>query len=284
MEQDGELIEWKGKVHQRIGRNVLLFQQMEQLLKILLPRATVTVSSQPDARSMMSELGCAVETWTLGNLVDRFIKEVCVPNELNPKDDSDGLQVTATFRLRFESSEGRDAQIKRLKALVEGRNRLVHHFLPQIEADSIESWRSIHDELEVQQQQVLSEIETLRHLVETIAMSGALVAHPEIQRELVCGPIREQLIEKLRFEAGKSADPDGWTSLKAVLRSGGGVFSDAITDLLVHYELPNLSAFLEIVGGFEIRHESDQKGRTRTFYRVTTPEHSPTPDSSTQET
>lgn len=271
MDQDDELAEWKSKTYQLVGRNVLLFQQMEHLLKIILPRSTVSISSETDAPSMMTDRSSAVETCTLGTLVKRFIAEVCDPHEPDPTGDSDHDQVnlTAAFRLRFDDPDGRDAMIQRLNDLNFGRNRLVHHLLSGVDVNSPASWCSIHDELEVQHQQVLSEIETLRHLVDAMAMSGALVAHPEIQRELVCGPIREHLIEKLRTEAEKSADPDGWTSVSAAIQSDRPVSSDIIRDLLGRLDIRNLSAFLEAVGGFEIRHDKDQKGRPKTFYRVT---------------
>lgn len=268
MEHDDELAEWVSKTHQLIGRNLLLFQRLEHLLKLVLPRATVSVSPDTDVQSRKDQGYPEVETCTLGALVKRFIDEVCDPNEPPPTDDSDGLRARATFRLRFETSEGREALIKRLKALVEGRNRLVHHLLSEVDVNSPASWRSIHDQLEAQHQKVLTEIETLRHLVDTMAISGALVAHPEIRPELVCGPIREHLIEKLRVAAEKSAGPDGWTSVSAAIQSDRPISSDAIKELLRHFDVRNLSAFLEAVGGFEIRHDKDQKGGPRAFYRV----------------
>jgi len=283
MEQDDEITAWVSKTHQLIGRNLLLFQSLEHLLKLVLPRATVSISPDTDIPSLKDQRYAEVETCTLGTLVNRFIDEVCDPNEPSSTDDSDGLQVTATVRLRFESSEGRDVQIKRLKALVEGRNRLVHHFLPQIEADSIESWRSTHEGLEEQHREVLSEIETLRQVVEVMELSRAALKHPEFRRELAWGPVREQLIEALRIAAETSTDPNGWTPLRDAIRSEPWVSSMAIPELLGSYDIRTVSAFLEASGGFEIRHEKDQKGKSRTFYRVTTPEHSPTPDSSTQE-
>ena len=284
MEKVDELAESKTRTYQLIGRNVMLFQQMEQLLKIILPRATVSISSDTDGQAVRAERYAVVEKCTLGNLVNRFIDEVCDPNEPDPTGDSDHVNLTTTFRLKFDPLDGRDTMIKRLNDLVEGRNHLVHHLILQIDANSPTSWRSIHGDLEKQQQQVLSEIETLRRLVEAMGMGSALIAHPEIQRELVYGPIREQLIEQLRDVAGESADPDGWTSLKAAINSDRFVSPDVLTRLQESYQVPTVSAFLETVGGFEIRHEKDQKGRTRTFYRVTKTQNPSPPDSGEQAT
>ena len=150
MEQDNELAESKTRTYQLIGRNVVLFQQMEQLLKIILPEATVSISSDTDVQALKKERYAAVETCTLGNLVNRFIDEVCDPNDPDPKGDSDQVHLTNTFRLKFDAPDGRDTMIKRLKDLVEGRNRLVHHLLSQVDVNSPASWRAIHDDLENQ--------------------------------------------------------------------------------------------------------------------------------------
>lgn len=282
MDQDDELAEWKSKTYQLIGRNVLFFQQMEHLLKIILPRSKVSISSETDVPLMMTGRRSAVEACTLGNLVKRFIAEVCDPNELDPTGDSKDVNLTSTVRLRFDAPAEREVLIQRLNDLVNERNRLVHHLLSEVDFNSLASLRSIQDELEDQHQKILSEIKTLRRMIEMIAVSGALVAHHEVRRELVCGPIREHLIEKLRLEAGKSANPDGWTSVSAAIQSGRPISSDIIRDLLGRLDIQNLSTFLEAVGGFEIRHESDSKGKSRTFYRVTSNEIQNTPDSSRQ--
>jgi hypothetical protein len=273
MDQDDELAEWKSKTYQLVGRNILLFQRMEHLLKFLLPRAEFSISLDSDSPSIKTKPTPVIET--LGMLVDRFTEEVCNADEVTSSDESHGSELNAKFRLGFETPEGRDALIKRMKSLVKGRNDLVHHFLLQIDANSVESWRSTHKALEEQHRHTFAEIETLRHLVEAMEITCASFAEPEFQRELVCGPIREHLIEKLRVAAEKSAGPDGWTSVSAAIQSDRPISSDAIKELRRHFDVRNLSAFLEAVGGFEIRHDKDQKGGTRTFYRVPGPQ-SPT--------
>ncbi|MEQ1842585.1 MAG: hypothetical protein ABL994_19470, partial [Verrucomicrobiales bacterium] len=153
MDHDGELTEARTKTYQLIGRNIVLFQQMEQLLKIVLPLSTVSISSETEIPSMMAGRCSAVEMCTLGNLVKRFIDEVCDPEESDPEEsdpegDSDRVNLTTTLRLIFKTPEARDTTIKRLNDLVDGRNRLVHHFFSRLEVNSIAGWRSTHEDLE----------------------------------------------------------------------------------------------------------------------------------------
>lgn len=268
MDQDDELADWKSKTYQLIGRNVLHFQRMEQLLKFLLPQATVSIFGKADLASFLEERSEEVRVCTLGTLVNRFLAEVCVPDEPTSVEESVEPKFTSTVRLVLDDPVGLESMRTRLKNLVEGRNHLVHDLISRIDANSVECWRSIHNDLEEQQQRTLAEIETFRQLVELLDVGRAFFASPEGQRELAYGPLRDRLIEKLRAEAGRSSDADGWTSLRAAIRSDGEVASDHINELLGHFDFRNLSAFLEAVGGFEIRHDKDQKGGTRTFYRV----------------
>lgn len=76
----------------------------------------------------------------------------------------------------------------------------------------------------------------------SLATSSAFLSHPDFQHELAYGPIREVQIEKIQAAARESTDSDGWTLLKAAIRGDG--------------MLP-------------ARHIEDEKGHTRTFYRVT---------------
>lgn len=268
MEQDDELAGWKSKTYQRIGRNVLLFQQMEQLLKFILPRATLSIRAGADVRVAMDRSCGMVEKSTLGALVTQFIDEVYDSEEPAPGDPGDGGLLETRCRVEFASGEAREAMIARLADLVEGRNRLVHHFLARIESDSVESWRTADEELEKQHGEALAAIETLRRLLEALDTMRAAIANSDIRRELVVGPLREQLTETLRVAAAKSTDPDGWTSLGAVLQSDCPLSSDAIKEVLAVYQVATLSTFLETLDDFEIRHERVPTGKWRTFYRI----------------
>lgn len=278
MKHDTELAESKARAEQLIGRNVLLFQQMEQLLKTLLPRATISISRDCDVRAEKARRHAAVEKSTLGNLVNRFIDEILDPNEPDPVGDAEHVCIHATIRKRFSASEDREAIIRQFTDLVDRRNHLVHHLLAQVDVNSPASWRSIHADLESQQRKILSKIKTLQQFIEATEMSLALVAHPEFKKELTYGPMREQLIERLRKAARKSTDPDGWTSLREVIRMDGAATGDSLAALLKAYEIPKVSAFLEAVGGFEVRHVADPKGKSRTFFRIARSQHASAPD------
>ena len=283
MDQDDELAEWKAKVYQQIGRNVLHFQRMEQLLKIILPRAKVSISPDTDVALMKAKAGIAVEMETLGTLVKLFIAKVCDPEEPSSTDESETPGIKATLRLIFKSSEARDGLIKRLKDLVNERNHLVHHLLSQIDLRSPASWRSIQGALENQEKRALSEIEGLRQLVELIGWSRSLISHPDIRQEIAYGPIREQLLGKLRAASAKSADPEGWTPLKAAIHTEPRISPELLTEYLENFQLPNVSALLENVPDFELRHDKDQKGKTRTYYRYIGSQDSTVPDTVAQE-
>jgi len=181
MDQVANLAESRSTTYQLIGRNVLLFQQMEQLLKIILPRSTVSISANTDVQSLSERRHAAVEKCTLGNLVNRFIDEVYNPNEPIPTEDSGQLSITSAIRWKFPDSAKRDAQIQRLRDLVDGRNHLIHHIILNIDFDSPESWSSIQGDLEIQQRQILSEIKKLQQLINTMKKAAEKFSHLETQ-------------------------------------------------------------------------------------------------------
>lgn len=268
MDQVDELNAWKARVFQLIGENVLIFQQMECLLKDLLPRATISISPEIDAAAMLALRKGEVELNTLGTLVKRFITEVCNPADPNPENHVDRWAFTSSIRLGFVTDEGRDAMSSRLESLVEDRNRMIHHFLPEVTADSAESWCVAFDTLEDLKKRALSEVDRIRDLVGMLEMGRDLITNPDIQAELTYGPTRHLLIEKLKRASASSNDHVGWIPLRSALRSEGPPSSEAITELVSRYGVPNVSTLLESLGCFEIRHEKDSKGTCRTFYRV----------------
>ncbi|NLT71650.1 MAG: hypothetical protein GXX91_13290 [Verrucomicrobiaceae bacterium] len=266
MDHDDELAESKSKALHLIGSNVLLFQEMEHLLKKILPHATVVVSSDTDARAMVTEREEAVETCTLGTLVKRFIAEVCDPKE--PELSGESAQLSIALRVHFDDPAQGDARIKNLTDLVKGRNHLIHHLISTVDVNSLESWRSVHSDLEQQQRQIRSEIESLREWIKMMEIFGAALAHPEMRREFIYGPIRYQLNEQLLAFAQESADPDGWTSLKAAINSNRFVSPASITQFLESEQVPTISAYLKAGGDFELRQDKTRKGNTQTFYRA----------------
>jgi hypothetical protein len=117
------------EVLRRIGRNVVIFQQVEYLLKHLTSHAAVHAPASQLA-TRLDEQRAAAHQKTMGELAGRLVSGVLKPQpEHQTPDEIDeawfGLGADAEFVDRHDQE---------MRALVDARNELVHHFLPRWQA------------------------------------------------------------------------------------------------------------------------------------------------------
>jgi hypothetical protein len=111
--------------------------------------------------------------------INRSIDEVYDPQEPDPPNDPNQVTIHFAIRWAFENSADRDADIQRLRDLVEARNNLIYHLLSEVvDFNSPESWRSIRGELETQQGSIRSQIKKLKQLLKMMQEAAAEFARP----------------------------------------------------------------------------------------------------------
>jgi hypothetical protein len=146
-------------VDQKIGRNVVLFQQMEALLKTLL----VSSNSSGFLRNVKVEYQQRVDSvdrLTMGTLTRQFSKEVLFnseetkpePEEWTEEDLSDAW-VSTNFQVNLDTS-GRQEFEKTLTTIVQMRNELIHQLLPKFDLDSTEGASEAIQYLDQQYEQI----------------------------------------------------------------------------------------------------------------------------------
>lgn len=140
----------KDEVFRRIGRNVLLFQQVEVMLKTVLNkwRFEGTLS---ELKQHVSEDAKNADKRTLGQLIDPLVNFHLTPC------DPDRIELPATGEIAVAwgatvalPEEAREAFRRELTNLVAGRNELVHHSLSRFQLDSVAGCRVASEELERQ--------------------------------------------------------------------------------------------------------------------------------------
>jgi len=144
MESSKELIAAQNEVQAQMGRNLLNYQGIEILLKLIVKFSALEVRKNLDG-----EL-CAKHTKTdrmmLGLLFGAYISDIVVLSENDTHCDSDGLATTSNesfFSFRFTQELFHPDQLEVLKSktkqLVDDRNELVHHFREVYSLDSVDS-------------------------------------------------------------------------------------------------------------------------------------------------
>ena len=126
----------ESEVERKIGRNLILLQKIELLLKVLLVNADRVVSQSPVLRKAEEERNESIRTSTLGALKTQFVGTVFGADP--PRNGKDPLAVevdapVARFRYTFESVPERHKKlVSDLERLVKERNQLMHHFVEKL--------------------------------------------------------------------------------------------------------------------------------------------------------
>ena len=177
------------EVQQKLGRNVLLFQQMELCLKHLLTVGNISVTSKVKKNETSSDLleflqkqieekleqkAASVARVTLGNLVVRASEEIfCTPEETIPEvedetDDEVGDAVEdETYEIVHSSSFNVDdpAFSQLLKDFRQERNETIHHFLTKFDLSSTEGVSGAIQYLDEQHQRLLLPLKKIQDYV-----------------------------------------------------------------------------------------------------------------------
>jgi len=127
-------------VLRKIGRNMVLFQQFESLLKYIISNSSLSAKSsqleQPKAKARKS-----TQKQTLGTLVGQYVENILVSDVDDSKPDPETItEPYFSFRFRINPGDTFREEIKTtLSKLVIDRNQLVHHLLPSLDTNSTES-------------------------------------------------------------------------------------------------------------------------------------------------
>ena len=156
-----ELDEVRNEVMRKVGRNLLLFQQVEVTLKFLVTNNDVSgFTSNLLARH--KKKSNSVGKQTMGMVAGQFLSST-----FSPKDEEDNVPEVLTephfsFQFRVEMEEGDRRAIELSMAdLVEERNQLVHHFYSRIASDEMKSWLDADCYLDEQRVKIIAELKTL---------------------------------------------------------------------------------------------------------------------------
>jgi hypothetical protein len=277
MDTHCELQDARDEVLKRIGRNLLLFQQAEHLIKRLVATDSLSIRHCDSLRSF-EDRATSFQKMTMGQVAKLFLDRICPaipPSETNsaaPCSTNEVYSLAVQVRLDI----GLDTEVRKnsFDRLIEQRNELVHHQFQRHHPESLENYRRIADELDAQRREILPEIlrlqqdlESTREMLEVIT---AFLNTPGGMVELLRPEIQQSpLIKNLAEIAGKSPDAEGWTALGEATGQLQDFPAEAIREHYTQFGQKSLSALLQASGLFD----TTQKGNTetchgRTFYRL----------------
>lgn len=260
------------EVQRRVGRNLIIFQQVEHALRFLTTHARFRAPASAFAERFDRHVEM-IQRKTMGELAGELVGNVLQPAE----DDAvpDAID-EAWFGFRFTIETDTEAAARHeaeLRELVDRRNELVHHFLPRWQAAASGDTGSALAWLETQCEAVLAMLDRLQGWARTVETArrehAAFFASEEGQRQMELLFLRSsRLVMMLGQIAMATPRADGWTLL-----SGAGhlIKRDApneLEGLRQRFGQPNLKAVLMATELFDVTDEVTAGGGARTIYRI----------------
>lgn len=261
----------QNEVLRRVGRNLLLFQQIEGLLKFLLSCHKVGGTPVGFKERQQKQID-TINRSMLGHLVDKYVTEVLndagaeVPEEEGPAD-----WLTFTFRVSSDT-EFVEAMRQDMKLMTEQRNELVHGFLPRWQTDSPEKLEETLAYLDTQREKVLPMHEHLRttagHIQESRKKLFEFMASEEYRKQseqiwLQASP----LVSLLRDVASQIHRKDGWSFLAHAGGLANKELPEEVKNLKERYGFKTLKKLLVGSEMFDVFDEPLSDGRFRTLYK-----------------
>lgn len=266
----------KDEVLCKIGRNLMLFQQMEGLLKTIVGIGTNSGYCN-EFRQLQKERLAAVSKKTMGQLIGEVVQTHFtdeVPNYEKPQDLSEAW---VSFRYQVGADPAfHERRKKALDDIVTERNELVHHLLPRWNIASLESTQEVAAYLDGQRYKALAEFEELRAMTKALESAvqalGTFLASDEFAARAECEWLRQsQLVTLLERILEQHADSDGCVLLNVAGELLRQQAPGDYAEMGKRYGFKSLKKLILEVGLFELIQKPTERGGTRISYRRKTP-------------
>jgi hypothetical protein len=257
---DNHLKELNNEIYQKAGRNLVLFQRIEGLLRYLLSNSNISCYADELSNTInkqMQEIS-NFPNGTMGNLVKQY-------KNLNQTDKAD-LPISLnkawiSFNCNFEQDLERE---EKLALLVIQRNRLAHCFLEDWNLGDIDNCNLAIEHLSTQHKKAKIEFEHL--LAQAQLLQEAKI---ELAEFLKIEYLKHSRLVKLLIDISEQQSRhDGWTSLSKAEQLINKDLPKEIDILKKIYKCKTLKGLIEITELFYIYDETTDKGGTRTIYKL----------------
>jgi len=261
------------EVLRKVGRNLLLFQQIESLLKLLLANHRIhTTTDGPTAGHERRRN--KIQKQMMGLLVEQYVDDILSDAGETPPESIDPsvLSITTTFSINGDL-EFCESQRANLKLMVDERNDLVHHFLPRWRPDSPDHLTDAATYLDKQREKILPLLEHLKSVSDSLRDASQILANflasDECERQLELFWLQDSLlVNRLRDIASQIRRPDGWAYLAHAGKLVRIHEQDAVKNMKERYGHSTLKKLLIASELFDVFDETLSTGGFRTLYRV----------------
>lgn len=266
----------KDEVLRKIGRNLLIFQQIEGLLKMILGNSKVQGYARELAINREQRID-GMQKDMMGQLIKQYFDEILSSSDEEPQGPRDLTEpwLSSSFKIAVDA-DFVEAQLKAFEMMREERNRLVHHFLPYWQPDSPENLILTSDYLDEQRENILLVWEHLKSVAETMHQArqtlAGCIASNEFGQQLELLLLQQspliQLFCDIAMQIGRA---DGWACLAHAGKLAHMQLADDVAQMNATYGHHSLKKLLIASNLFEIWDKALPHGGSRTFYRIRKP-------------
>lgn len=272
-ETESELSALKDELFRKVGRNLINYQTIEQLLKqlILSSRISGPISQLEEIQKQKSE---EVKVQTMGVLVGQLIENTYQAPKASSNEQAEIKETHLSTSIYFDVSDDvLESRRADLKKIIDTRNNLVHHLLPRLDLNSIESCLAISRELDEQREEQSKEIDILISLIKqmgnTIKEYADFMSTEEGYRRFELGILQQSSVIGMLLELSETQSrPDGWTVLDNSTRYIKNNLADELAKIKKYYGCKTMKSLVITSEVFDILEEATKKGGTRVLYRA----------------
>ena len=253
------------EVQRKIGRNLLLLQKMEHLLKYLVLHSKISgpIDQLNDIREQLKD---KLQTQSMGVVLSQYLEQIKTTSNQNMEDANikgDSSQILCEIEYNYTNYTDIEYDEKKsiLNKILEERNDLVHHMILNFDESSIDGCRVIEIKLDEQRNCLLPELKDLQSKVKILhevqqkylelAKSGRL------EKDFYYLYMVENfpLIVELAKISIKKHRSDGWVSLGLVGKMIRQDMPDEVKKLKEKYASRTLKSLISETKIFEIKED-----------------------------
>lgn len=276
---------WRAGIEQRVGRNLLAYQRIENALKRLVLGALIE-GTPTDLAQRHAGRAAKVIRMNLGDVAKAVFDEVLTSTPRDRPPPADASQAWVSYRFTIAPPPDRPDVFEplraRCKAIVNQRNALVHHFLRRYAGASDAELDAAREALDAQHDAAAALLDEVAALIRTVeaqreGIAGTLQS-PEFRDQLKDAIAQGEVIDLLIEVADGDRRADGWAFLTTALHRLRERAPDAVRRLEARLGKEWLFKTMALAAdNFEAQTEplpNGPPGATRVVYRVL-PEASP---------
>lgn len=259
------------EVERKIGRNLLLIQKIEYLLKHIVSNSKISgnFSQLQDIQKTHEE---KLSKMSMGQVLTQYLNHINPSIANNQKFPNSESEIQVSFEIDFNlSKEEFEKKENLLLEIVKERNDLVHHFILDFDENSINSCKDMEHKLDEQKKRLLPELQHLQTLTQVIQK---VQNHREeylsgfVEKELYHNVLLNDqiLVLELAKLSIQNDGLDGWISLGFAGNYIRNMMPEEVNKLKDKYGYETLKPLIQNTKMFEVKEDTN---KNMVLYRLT---------------